>query len=553
MNYTNFIVRLRNWNYGQFQVEVINSPVGRMRYPDVVRFNSSILHTLDKLANPGTEDRLTKEDLIDLGEALGDMLFPPTVRRLFQKSLAYLRQKDFDNWGLRLLLEVDDPLLSILPWEYVYLWEYAYLRGRAARNEETDPMDGFLARDALISMVRHESFIAIPEQQKVEAIETLNVLVGMAEPTGFGEDLNLEKEFDVITRALSSNEAPGEWDNITLKAEERHLTPARLKAICQQDLHIFHFSGHGGFFPEALVDEQHRLQLGEAQEKKPSKNGQGEAGQTKKKAGRGGIGQGRVGPGRAHRGAIVLETSEDDTGPYILWSDTLARTLKQGNIQVVVLSACQSATRDPRKLVWTGVAPALLKAGIPAVVAMQFGISDSTAILFSEHFYWALSLGLSLEEAVAFGRRAIMDLDDDKRDQDWGVPVLYTRAEEGVRFPGLKTNEVCRDFSYVRLFPDMYETFQATGVMEYFLYPFVFRIRHEEIPGFSPGATTTFAYARLGEKDGFLSKYGAVSSVGDRVMPEAEPLLGKGIRFTILKNPNRDGNHHIKHIRRVDE
>ena len=112
MNYTNFIIRLRDWYGDQFEVEVVDSPVGRMRFPEVVRFNNDIFPYLELLENPGKQDRLTKEDLIELGEALGDMLFPPGVRRMLRKSLAYIREKDTDNQGLRLLLDVDDPGLN---------------------------------------------------------------------------------------------------------------------------------------------------------------------------------------------------------------------------------------------------------------------------------------------------------------------------------------------------------------------------------------------------------------------------------------------------------
>ena len=140
-------------------------------------------------------------------------------------------------------------------------------------------------------------------------------------------------------------------------------------------------------------------------------------------------------------------------GHHVLWSDTLARVLKDGNVKVVVLNTCQSAGRDPRRVVWAGVAVALLKAGIPAVVAIQFNISDETAISFAQDFYKALASGLSLDEAVAYGRRVIMERDDDKRDQDWGLPVLYTRSE----FSVLKGTEALRNECYAYLYPEVLE------------------------------------------------------------------------------------------------
>ena len=142
-------------------------------------------------------------------------------------------------------------------------------------------------------------------------------------------------------------------------------------------------------------------------------------------------------------------TDGEETKPavrpnYILWSDELAKILKKGNVQVVLLSACETSKRDSNQFRWSGVAPALLKAGIPVVIGMQYVISDATAIHFSKNFYKALASGLSLDEAVAFGRRAIMELREDERDQDWGVPVLYTRHSGGDLFPRLEVNPSVR-------------------------------------------------------------------------------------------------------------
>ena len=112
----------------------------------------------------------------------------------------------------------------------------------------------------------------------------------------------------------------------------------------------------------------------------------------------------------------------------VLWGDEVGRLLKRANTKAVLLSACESARRDSGKFRWAGVAPALLRAGVPVVIGMQYLISDNTAVLFSENFYKGMAAGLTVDQAVALGRRAIMDLDEDDRDQDWGVPVLYART-----------------------------------------------------------------------------------------------------------------------------
>jgi CHAT domain-containing protein len=49
---------------------------------------------------------------------------------------------------------------------------------------------------------------------------------------------------------------------------------------------------------------------------------------------------------------------------------------------LVVLSACESARADD-----AGVAGALMKNGIPAVVGMRYPVDDKTAMDFTSQFY----------------------------------------------------------------------------------------------------------------------------------------------------------------------
>src|SRR4029450_12448666 len=83
-----------------------------------------------------------------------------------------------------------------------------------------------------------------------------------------------------------------------------------------------------------------------------------------------------------------------------------------------------------------GVAPALAKVGIPAVVGMQFSVLDKSSIAFAYRFYRSLGFGLSLDEAVSEARKEIQRCDPKGR--DFGVPVLYFRCDEegdSVLFP----------------------------------------------------------------------------------------------------------------------
>ena len=79
-------------------------------------------------------------------------------------------------------------------------------------------------------------------------------------------------------------------------------------------------------------------------------------------------------------------------------------------IRLAVLAGCQTGRREGVS-VWSGIAPALTKVDIPAVVANQYSINDTSAIAFSRRFYQALAGGLPLEDAVSAGRLAVYNQD----------------------------------------------------------------------------------------------------------------------------------------------
>ena len=97
--------------------------------------------------------------------------------------------------------------------------------------------------------------------------------------------------------------------------------------------------------------------------------------------------------------------------------------------KLFVLNACHggASALGPRGL--TGIAAALNRAGMPAVVAMRREIGDDAAILFSEVFYRALTQGGTLDEAMVKARLAIKR--EARREQDWATPCLYSKLEDG--------------------------------------------------------------------------------------------------------------------------
>jgi len=61
------------------------------------------------------------------------------------------------------------------------------------------------------------------------------------------------------------------------------------------------------------------------------------------------------------------------------------------SLGLVILNACQCAATSSHQA-FAGMAPHLVRRGIPAVIAMQYAIADGTAKLFTDEFYrsvWA--------------------------------------------------------------------------------------------------------------------------------------------------------------------
>ena len=80
---------------------------------------------------------------------------------------------------------------------------------------------------------------------------------------------------------------------------------------------------------------------------------------------------------------------------------------------------------------FAGVAMSLVKRDIPAVVAMQFGMTDRAAMVFAGEFYSTLAAGESVDAAITEARRAIFATGSDV---EWAAPVLFLGATDGRLF-----------------------------------------------------------------------------------------------------------------------
>lgn len=205
----------------------------------------------------------------------------------------------------------------------------------------------------------------------------LKVLVMIASPSDY-EALDIEAEWQKIEASVAELKQRG---LLQLTRLPQATLSALQKQLRRDQYHIFHFIGHGGF------DRQ------------------------------------------TQEGVLLLE-SED--GRSRLVSGNALGTLLHDHpsLRLALLNACEGA-RAARSDPFAGVAQQLLRQGIPAVIAMQFEITDKAAIILAREFYDALADGYPVDGALAEARKSIYTAENDI---EWGTPVLYLRAMDGQLF-----------------------------------------------------------------------------------------------------------------------
>jgi hypothetical protein len=230
----------------------------------------------------------------------------------------------------------------------------------------------FLARSEYFPVVR---YFDLPERKTLRVTPPLRVLVMLSSPSD-APPLEVEKEYKRLKDAVRRLEEQN------LLAVERLATPTLgelQEQLTKDDYHIFHFVGHGHFDP---ASKQSFLVL-------------------------------------EHDDGRMRFVSGVDIGSYL--SDE--RTLR-----LVVLNACEGGRADLSDAT-SGVAQSLILQGIiPAVIAMQFEVSDKAGVALASGFYRALANNYPVDAAVSAARKAIIAEDCGA---EWGTPVLYLNAADG--------------------------------------------------------------------------------------------------------------------------
>ncbi|RIK38535.1 MAG: hypothetical protein DCC55_20780 [Chloroflexi bacterium] len=294
------------------------------------------------------------------------------------RSLYYECQQEAASQGkgLRIKLHVQSPQLAALPWEFLY-----------------DPRKrDYICLDPHTPLVRYPELaqsttpLAVAPPLRILGMVAnptppLRILGMVANPTDLTQ-LDVDEEKHRVEEALQT----------LLRRSLVELTwlPGQTGRDLQQFMrpgygpwHIFHFVGHGQF--DAERDE----------------------------------------------GRIVLA---DDQGRARPLSARLLGGLLAGqraSLRLALLNACEGARGGPFDVLSSSAATLVLS-GLPAVLAMQYAITDAAALEFARTFYTALADNLPVDTAVVEARNAI-NLQDEYS-LEWGTPVLYLRAADGMLF-----------------------------------------------------------------------------------------------------------------------
>jgi len=263
--------------------------------------------------------------------------------------------------SLRMKLTVEPPELATLPWEYLF------------EEKPNNSADDYLCLTSRSPIVRYLDFGLLQPSSPV--VGRLNILGMIANPRGEWGALDVERERGRIDDAVASI---ADKSTINFQWVQGQTQEDLLDMMQREQWHVFHFIGHGG------IDER-----------------QADDGSVQSE------------------GFIVL--ADGLGGADKLAATDLALTLENsGAMQLAVLNCCESAygagTASP--------GAALVKSGVPTVVAMQYPISDDAAVSFASMFYKSLLNGNSVELALTAARKLMHS----KSPVEWGIPVLFTRG-----------------------------------------------------------------------------------------------------------------------------
>ena len=233
--------------------------------------------------------------------------------------------------------------------------------------------DWFVALSGATPVVR---YLQLPNQPRPLSVTLpLRILAVRSEPADY-PPLDLDAEWSQAMTALREFTDSGAITVTDLAAPT--LSELR-RALLRERFHILHYMGHGGF--------------------------------------------------TAEDGGVLLFTDQAGRGVPVTGEQLSVMLRDHTSLRLAVLNACEAGRADPADP-FGGFADTLVRRGIPAVIAMQFEISDTAAIEFAPALYGALAAGRPVDAAVAEARKAIYAVSP----LEWATPVLHLRADNAQLF-----------------------------------------------------------------------------------------------------------------------
>ena len=125
-------------------------------------------------------------------------------------------------------------------------------------------------------------------------------------------------------------------------------------------------------------------------------------------------------------GFVALAEGGDDGQGDRLSATRLSRLLaSRMSLQLVWLSATQGAKGGGQDR-FSSTATHLVQRGIPAVLTVQYGLSERVTEVFIEAFYAALAASMPVDLAITKGRMAVRS--EVPGSLEWSLPALHTRS-----------------------------------------------------------------------------------------------------------------------------
>ncbi len=338
-------------------------------------------------------------DFTKYGEEIFYALFNGSIRRAYDKARA---KAEADTGGrLRIRLWIDNWAAEL----HAYTWEYL--------SDTLRETPVFMATTANMPFSRYFGLEkAVPPPVTERPIHMLFAISNPQDLARFGlAELDVVQEIESLRTALNTLRSnaqlqitllpgrtgiPSDTQNLRAKLENEGYQiqdgPTTLDSIIrllnqETPYHILHFLGHGSY--------RRRRQQG--------------------------------------TGAAILVLEDEMGNAQLVRDEALVTRLSAVNAlpRLVFLSACESAKRSAHdENPFVGLAPKLIKAGVPSVVAMQDLVPITTARELTSDFYRFLLEHGIVDKAMNQARLSLFESES----ADWAIPVLFMRLREGQLF-----------------------------------------------------------------------------------------------------------------------